>query len=207
MTISYPRSLPSEMVIQRAVLRPRNIAAEAASRFTSQRQIHAHQGQFWEIEVDLAPHSPADAAAVTAWLSSLEGIVRTFYMGDPMRPTPLGTAASSPGTPLIAGGSQTGQEIDGDSGPTSETGWLVAGDYVQIGTGTSSRLYKMLEDVSTDGSGDFTMSVWPQVRTAFSDNETIAVSGAVGLFRLIEDPEWDEETVITGASFRARSVP
>lgn len=206
MAISYPRDLPTEMVIQRAIVRPRNIVAEAASRFTGQRQVQAHQGQFWEIEIDLAPHPPDDAAAVTAWMSSLEGPARTFYIGDPMRSTPLGTAASSPGTPQVAGASQIGQDISGDGGPTSETGWLVAGDYVQIGTGTSSRLHKVLADVNTDGSGDFTLTLWPQVRTAFSDNETIAVSGAVGLFRLVEDPEWDEQTVITAASFRARSV-
>jgi hypothetical protein len=39
------------------------------------------------------------------------------------------------GTPVVNGASQSGSSLVVDGAATSQTGWLLAGDYIQLGTG------------------------------------------------------------------------
>ena len=111
----------------------------------------------------------ADAEAWSAWLTSLRGQFGTFLLGNPFRNSPRGTATSATVTGLA--GARTVS--------VSMTGTLKAGDYFQLGTGTSSRLYKVLEDAS--GSG--TIEIWPSLRAAASGT-SMDLTSPVGAFRL-----------------------
>jgi hypothetical protein len=74
----------------------------------------------------------------------------------------------------------SGNTISIDDAPASQTGYLKAGDYLQVGT----QLFKVLTSVDTNGSGEATVDVWPDVRTSISDGAAVTVQDTKGLFRL-----------------------
>jgi len=184
MAISYPLSLPSHTGIQSITFRMVNTVGISQSPFTYAQQAVAHAGQRWEVDVTLPPMKRADAEQWVAWLASLRGQLGTFTLGDPIGTTPRGSAATTAGTPVVNGASQTGNELAIDGLPTSATGYLKAGDYIQLGTGTGSQLYKVLDDVDTNASGEATLTIWPDLRSSPADGATVVVSDAVGLFRI-----------------------
>jgi hypothetical protein len=175
------------------------------SPFTFSRQVYDYGGRRWEADITLPPMKRADAEQWVAWLVSLKGQYGTFLLGDPASTTPRGLAATFPGTPLVNGASQTGDTLVIDGASNSKTGWLLAGDYIQLGSGTSSRLYKVLEDVNTDASGNATLTIWPELRSSPSDNAAVTVSNAVGAFHLASNEvNWSvNEASIYGITFGA----
>ena len=80
-----------------------------------------------------------------------------------------------------------------------------AGDYIQLGTGASAHLHKVLEDVNSDGSGNATLTIWPALRESPANNDAITVSNTVGLFRMTSNSmNWSVETMqLYGMSFSA----
>jgi len=198
MAISYPLALPTVAGISSINLRAVNAVSISQSPFTFKQQVIAHQGQRWEAEVTLPPMQRADAETWVSFLVSLQGSRGTFTMGDPNASTARGSASSTPGTPVVNGASQTGQSLDIDGVPASSTGYLKAGDYIQLGGGSSATLHKVLQDVDSDGSGRATLELWPYIRIAPSDDATVIVGNAVGAFRLAgNQTDWS----INNASF------
>jgi hypothetical protein len=202
MAISYPLALPTHTGIRSIELRAVNAVAYSRSPFTFAGQAFAYAGQMWQADVTLPPMKRADAEQWVAWLVSLRGSLGTFLLGDLLGATARGVAT---GTPLIKGGSQTGGTINIDGATSGVTGWLKAGDYVQIGSGGTARLHKVLQDTNSDGSGNVTLELWPHVRTAPADNAAVTVSSAKGLFRLASNEQaWSiNEASIYGITFSA----
>jgi hypothetical protein len=202
MAISYPLALPTHTGIRSIELRAVNAVAYSRSPFTFAGQAFAYAGQMWQADVTLPPMKRADAEQWVAWLVSLRGSLGTFLLGDSLGATARGVAT---GTPLIKGGSQTGGTINIDGATSGVTGWLKAGDYVQIGSGGTARLHKVLQDANSDGSGNVTLELWPHVRTAPADNAAVTVSSAKGLFRLASNEQaWSiNEASIYGITFSA----
>jgi hypothetical protein len=202
MTISYPLALPTHTGFAQIELRATNAVAYARSPFTFAGQAFAYPGQMWQADITLPPMKRADAEQWVAWLLSLRGQLGTFLLGDPNGATARGAAT---GTPLVNGASQTGGSLVIDGAATSVTGWLKAGDYIQLGSGSSARLHKVLADASSDGSGNVTLDIWPHIRTAPADNATVTVSSAKGLFRLSSNEQaWSvNEAAIYGMTFGA----
>ena len=188
MPISYPRALPTHTGIRQITLRAVNVTAVSESVFTLRQQVFKHSGERWEAEITLPQMARSDAEQWVAWLLSMRGREGTFLLGDPLGATPRGSAG---GTPRVNGASQTGDSISIDGCTASQTGWLKAGDYIQLGFGAGSSLHKVLQDVSSNGAGQATIDVWPSIRTAPADNSTVVVSAAKGVFRLAtSNTEW-----------------
>jgi len=188
MPISYPRALPTHTGIRQITLRAVNVTAVSESVFTLRQQVFKHSGERWEAEVTLPQMARSDAEQWVAWLLSMRGREGTFLLGDPLGATPRGSAG---GTPRVNGASQTGDSISIDGCTASQTGWLKAGDYIQLGSGAGSSLHKVLQDVSSNGAGQATIDVWPSIRTAPADNSTVVVSAGKGVFRLAtSNTEW-----------------
>lgn len=204
MTISYPLSLPTHTGIRSINLRAINAVAYERSPFTFAGQAQASAGQMWAADVTLPPMKRADAEQWVAWLTSLRGQFGTFIMGDPISAIARGTARGTD-TVTVNGGSQTGQDLDITSDQLSETGYLLAGDYIQLGTGATTSLHKVLVDADTDGSGNATLTLWPNVRTAPANGATVTVQSAKGRWRLAgNESEWSvSEASIYGISFSA----
>lgn len=204
MAITYPLALPTHTGLASIELRAMNAVAYSRSPFTFAGQVHAYTGKAWQADISLPAMKRSDAEQWVAWLISLKGQLGTFYLGDPLATTPLGSARNSDGI-LVDGAVSSGDTIDIDGAPTSQTDYLKAGDYLQIGTGTSRQLFKVLADVDTDGTGSATVDVWPNVRTTIADNASVTVESTQGIFRLASNEQAYSinEASIYGISFGA----
>ena len=204
MAISYPLTFPSHTGIRGVSLRAINAVAYDRSPFTFAGQAQASAGQMWGADVTLPPMKYGDAEQWMAWLISLRGQLGTFTMGDPMRCVARGSARGTD-TVVVNGAGQTGQDLNITSNQLSKTGYLKAGDYIQLGSGSTATLHKVLVDASTNGSGNATLTLWPHVRTAPANAATVVVQNAVGRWRLAgNETEWSiNEALIYGVSFSA----
>lgn len=181
MAITYPVSFPSSIGLANINIRARNVVGISSSPFTGQQQVYKHQGQWWEAEVSLPPMKRADAEQAVAFLLKMNGVYGTFLLGDKANTAPRGVGT---GTPLVNGASQTGDELITDGWTISTTGILKAGDWIQLGSGSTTRLHKVLDDVDSDGSGNATINIFPSLRSSPADDAAITVSNTQGLWRL-----------------------
>jgi hypothetical protein len=181
MAISYPRDLPTNIGFAQVTLRAVNQTAMTMSPFTYKQQIYNHSGQRWEAECQVPPLKRDDAEEWIAWLLSMNGRAGSFLMGDPLGDTARGTLG---GTPVVNGADQVGGSLSIDGCSNNITNWLKAGDYLQLGSGSTATLHKVLQNVNTDGSGQASLDLWPYMRTAPVDGSIVITSNAVGRFRL-----------------------
>jgi hypothetical protein len=205
MAYSYPLTLPTVTGIRSINLRARNVVGISQSPFTLKQQVIAHSGQQWEAEITLPPMTRAEGEEWVAFLVKLKGQQGTFLLGDPSGATPRGSAASTPGTPLVNGADQTGGSLTIDGAPASASGYLKAGDYIQLGTSSSATLHKVLNDVTTNASGEAGIDIYPSIRTAPADDAAVTVSDAKGVFRLASnETNWSiNEVTHFGITFAA----
>jgi hypothetical protein len=187
MAISYPLSTPTNIGIASITLVAENAVAISQSPFTYAQQVVAHPGQRWGASVSLPPMKRQDAEYWVAFLLSLKGQVGTFLLGDPNCVTAQGSASTTPGTPRVNGGSQVGDTLIIDGLPTNITGYLLPGDYIQLGAASTATLHKVLTQADTDSLGSVALDIWPSIRTAPADNATITVANTEGRFRLREN--------------------
>ena len=169
MAISYPLALPTSIGIAEITLSANNAVAISQSPFTFQQQIIQHPGQRWTASVSIPPVRRDLAEPWVAFLLAMNGPVGTFLLGDPNAKAPQGTATSA----TITGAARS-------SSPTiTMTGTLLAGDYIQIGSGATATLHKVL----VDRSGTGTLEIWPALRSTAS-SATVTLTNTVGRFRL-----------------------
>jgi len=159
----------------------------SASPFTGEQQTYRHQGQWWEFDVGLPPMLRAVAETWIAALGSLFGRHGTFLFSDPDAKTPLGTFT---GSPTVNGASQIGNNL-------ITAGWtsgitLKAGNYIQLGTGTTSRLYKILQDVVATG-GAATLDIFPRLRESPANGASVVIASPKGTFRLAAPFDWNAD--------------
>jgi len=206
MAITYPLSIPTAIGIAEITLRASSAVAISESPFTYKQQVVAHSGQRWEASVRIPSVKSDKAEEWITFLLKLKGREGTFLMGDPNLKTPRGSAATAAGTPVISGALSSGDsEITLSGLPASTTGYLKPGDYIQLGTGATASLHKVLESVDSDGNNEATFEVWPAVRRSVADAEAVVVSSTVGKFRLSSNvTSWDiDNASFYGISFEA----
>lgn len=147
------------------------------SEFTYQVRKQRNAGQRWEIDLELPPMTGEQAGQWMAFLVKMNGVEGTTQVPDPDRQTAYGVAT---GTPLINGASQTGGTIITDGWTTSQTGIMKAGDLLQIG----DYMYMVLDDCNSDGSGNATINIGPDLRESPADNAAITVQDVTTKCRL-----------------------
>ncbi len=169
MALTYPLSTPTTIGIESIELRAVNAVAVSQSPFTYKQQIVSHGGQKWEASVSIPSVLRDKAAEWKAMLVGLKGQTGTFLLGDPDYATPQGTVSSC--TLTGSAGDETVTVV--------MTGTLKAGDYIQLGGGSSARLHQVLLD--QDGSGS--LEIWPALRADYTD-ATVTFNNPKGVFRL-----------------------
>jgi hypothetical protein len=189
MAITYPLALPSTQHFSRVTMSASAVVGVSRSALTLTSQVQEHQGQLWQAGITLRPMKRADAEQWLAFFLSLNGRLGTFLLYDPAAPNPRGALG---GTPLVDGGAQIGQELNTKGWTPSATGVLLAGDYFSLGTGVTTRLYKVLKDVDADGGGLATIDIWPRLRETPANSDPLAFTQAKGTFRLQRNlMSWD----------------
>jgi hypothetical protein len=191
MAESYPLTFPTQTGVTSVEITATDVVSISESPFTFSQQVVRHAGARWSATIRIPPVKRSDSEYWNAFLLRLRGQFGTFLLGDPNAATPRGSAATTAGTPVVNGASQTGNELAIDGLPASATGYLKAGDYIQLGSGSTARLYKVLEDVDTNASGEATLNLWPDLRSSPADDAAVVVSNAKGLFRMAtNDATW-----------------
>ena len=195
MAITYPLSMPTNHNVATISLSAQNAVGITMSPYNNKLTVYKHQGQRWQADISLPLMKRADAEEWITFFMKQYGGYGTFLLGDPNAATPRGSAASAAGTPVVNGASQTGNELAIDGLPASATGYLLAGDYIQLGSGSTAQLYKVLDDVNSNASGEATLTIWPDLRSSPADDATVAVTDAKGVFRLSTPThDWNIDT-------------
>jgi hypothetical protein len=220
-TISYPLTPPTQLGPQQCKVRMVSVVGETVSPFTGNQQEQQWPAQWWELDISLPPMMRATSAAIrsadkrytaelwTTFLAALNGKYGTFLQGDPNASTPAGIATGSP--VVISGGASVApNNVISTTGWTpSQTGILLAGDYIQLQvSGSPQRLYKNLFDANSDAGGNATLTVFPMVHEAIPGGTMIVVSNPKGTFRLKDNAsEFDiDRARVYGISFSAKEA-
>ena len=169
MAISYPLDTPTTIGFESIELRAVNATITSQSPFSYKQQVISHTGQRWEASISIPSVLRDLAEPWAAFLTALKGQTGTFLLGDPLSATPRGTVSSC---------TLTGTAGD-ESVAVTMTGSLLAGDYIQLGSGTTARLHKVLVDQT--GSG--TLEIWPALRSTYT-SATVTTTNTKGVFRL-----------------------
>ena len=190
MALSYPLDTPTTIGIESIELRAVNAVAVSQSPFTYKQQVISHGGQKWEASVTIPSVHRDKAAEWKALLVGLKGQVGTFLLGDPDYATPQGTVSSC--TLTGSAGNETVSVV--------MTGTLKAGDYIQLGAGSSAKLHQVLLDQDGDGS----LEIWPSLRSDYA-GATVVFNNPKGVFRLSNNvTSWSiNNASIYGISFEA----
>jgi hypothetical protein len=186
---SYPLTLPETRFTAARVGAAFNNAASLS--LSRKVQVVRHPGDLLRLAVRLPPMAREDAAAWVAWGMEMNGRFGTSYAWDPVQKL-NGARGAYGGTPLVAGGSQTGFSLDLD-GVSNVTGWAKQGDWVQVG----GRMKMVTQDADSTG-GAVTLALSPGIWAGESpaDNDPVVTGSDVkGIFRLTSDEiEWDIST-------------
>ncbi len=190
MALSYPLATPTTIGIESIELRAVNAVAVSQSPFTYKQQIVSHGGQKWEASVNIPSVHRDKAAEWKAMLVGLRGQTGTFLLGDPDYATPQGTVSSC----VLSG------NVGEETASVVMTGTLKAGDYIQLGSGASSKLHQVL----LDQDGDGTIEIWPSLRSDYTSS-TVVFNSPKGVFRLATNmTSWSiNNASIYGISFEA----
>ena len=190
MALSYPLATPTTIGIESIELRAVNAVAVSQSPFTYKQQVISHGGQKWEASVNIPSVHRDKASEWKAMLVGLKGQAGTFLLGDPDYATPQGTVSSC----VLSG------DAGDDNATVVMTGTLKAGDYIQLGSGSSAKLHQVL----LDQDGDGTIQIWPSLRSTYS-SATVVFNSPKGVFRLATNmTSWSiNNASIYGISFEA----
>jgi len=179
---TYPLSLPtspsnfvtSEWRIIRTV-------AYTESPFTYAQQVAKYTGSVWQTTVTLPPMNRADAGAWQSFFMQLNGRFGTFLLGDPDGKTIQGSATT---VISVNGDHSIGAYDVIVDGADASTTIFKKGDYVQFGSGSSSKLHMIVADITSDSSGNATLQIEPSLKTALTDDDVVTYSNTKAVMRM-----------------------
>ena len=136
----------------------------------------AHRtGNRWRVTLSYENLFDSERAVMQAFLSQVTATAESFYLEDHS----YERRANGTGIPLVAGASQTGNQLNTD-GWTSGTYAFRAGDFFEV-----NGELKMATADSLIIAGAATVDFVPELRSAPADNAAITISNPKGVFRLI----------------------
>jgi hypothetical protein len=100
-----------------------------------------------------------------------------FYFGDGLGSQPQGSA-QGPG--VTAGSFQAPFQLTTKNWTPNQFALLSPGDWLQVGF----RLYSCMDQIQSDGAGNASFAIWPQIRENPPNGSAIITTNAVGLFRM-----------------------
>jgi hypothetical protein len=171
MAITYPLTPPAGIRIASLRFSAISAVARNISPFTFSSQSYNWTGTMLSGDVECPPMNRADAEELIGFL--IMAARGTFYFRDYANGTQRGNMSSNPKLDGAHVANTTTITIDGGSGS-----WAV-GDYIQLGTGSSSKLHKI-----TKVNTALSYEIFPLLRTNYPDDTAIVYSNAVGVFRL-----------------------
>ena len=210
MTVSYPLTMPTSPAFvsqQWSIIRGTGISE---SPFTGAQQTVEYNYAKWKAVLTLPPMRRPQASAWTAFFAKLHGRRGTFLLGDQDAKVPQInkiTAGTITGTVVLSSKADIGDTVlniqgtkdDGSGNTVNYTTDFKAGDYIQLGSASSARLYMVV----ADQSGGSTIQIEPKIKTAVTNGSTVTYDDTQGLFRMdTNELMWDTNAVsVYGISF------
>lgn len=197
MSITYPLTPPSSpqyVTQQWSIIRGVGISE---SPFTGVQQTIEFDLAKWKAVLSLPPMRRSQAHEWVSFLVKLHGRRGTFFLSDNDARAPQNTIS---GSVTVANAASAGEVLLQLSGTTA----FSAGDYVQVGTGSSSRLHMVI----SDQSGASTIQVEPKLKADVAQGTVITYNNPKGIFRMDSNElMWDTNAVSTyGISFSCSEV-
>jgi hypothetical protein len=182
MAITYPLSTPTGVGgPAQIMISAENVVSTGVSPFNFSEQTYVHPGQRWLASVTLPPMKRERAEPWISFLMSLKGRQGYFLLNDPNALAPQGSVT---GVISVVGDGQSGSTLNVDGFSANLVNAFKAGDYIQLGSGPSARLHKVLANVTAGASGNASLDIWPDLRSSPADNDVVTYVSASGLFRL-----------------------
>ena len=154
-----------------------NIVGAVPNPFTGKQQIQSWSAGWWECVVTMPPMTRIQAGAWIAFLAQCAGQNAVFYFGDGLGTAPQGSAA---GNPVTDGSFQQPYKLTTSGWTANQFACLSPGDWIQVGY----RLYQCMDQAASDGSGNSSFAIWPQIREVPPNGTAIITQNAQGLFRM-----------------------
>lgn len=211
MTITYPLSFPRMTGMATIELTKSQAVGETESPYDGTQQTQVYDREVWMATITLPSLNRNRAPAWEAFIAKLGGKRGTFLLEDPARRAPRGAASANiltdgSGQYLVDGngnyqlGTLDVPVVDGAHSLRTNSiaikglranisKWLMAGDYIQLRSGTDARLHQVLDDVNSDGAGKATLLVWPRTRYALINNEAVVFTNCKSKFKLTSNEQ------------------
>lgn len=170
-TYVYPSIIPTESTVELL-----SNTATFVSPITGATQTLDRGGERWRISLVHRNLRTAQRGELMGFLAKLNGQQHrvTLYNHAENNRGAFG------GTPLVAGGSQTGNSLNIDGCSLTITNWIRAGDWFSV----SDELKLCTADANSDGSGLATISFVPRIRTAPANDDPLTTTAGTGTFIL-----------------------
>jgi len=150
---------------------------------SGRRQARQIDGQRFRMTISFPPMSRAEFAPINAFIMKQRSQLESFTYSPPTVSTTLGVATGVIRNDGIISAGATSCTIDGMANSTS--GVFKAGDYFRF-TG-QTKVYMIVADVSSNGSGSGTLTFEPPLRTAVADNTILIYSSVDFTLGLVAD--------------------
>ena len=177
MSGTFPSTpLPSSVVVRSLAMTQQDVT------HSGRRNVRQFGAQKWQLNCTFpATLSRDQFMPMYAFLVSQAGKFGTFLFTPPDLANPRGSPS---GTPLVKGGSQTGTSVTTDAWPNN-TEIFKAGDVVKFTN--SPKVYMLSADVTSDGSGNATLPIYPPLTESPINNEAVVYSNVPFTVQLISD--------------------
>lgn len=182
MALSYPLALPPRPVAAIRIV-ARSTVGVSRSPFSAEMQSYVHQGEWWEAAVEYPDLLREEAEEVIAFLLALNGREGSFLMGPVAGVDAVQRGSWAGQSPLVHGAGQQGKSLVIDGLAPLAT--VRAGDWFQLGSGSSARLHRVVQDATADASGQVALQIWPRLRVAPADNAPLTLQAPKGLWMLL----------------------
>ena len=182
MTIpSYPLTMPTAPAFKTSDWSISRTVSIASSPFTYKQQVAEFPGSLWSTTVSLPPMLREQAVLWQVFFMQLHGISGTFAIGDPDSKTIRGGLDS---TIRVNGAHSVGAYSIAIENATASTLILKQGDYLQFGSGATSKLHMVVTDCTSNGSGEATVEIEPALKSALVNDSAIVYSDTKAIMRM-----------------------
>ncbi|MFH1984119.1 MAG: hypothetical protein ABIL58_19950 [Pseudomonadota bacterium] len=147
------------------------------------RQVSQRGGHRWFLTLDFPKGlTRAELAPIFAFLVAQRGQYDTFTYTPPVVDDPRGSVS---GTPLVDGASQTGRTIATKGWTASQTGIVLAGDFIRFAG--HNKVYMITANADSDGSGEADISIDPALLASPVNEAVITVTDVPFTVGLLDD--------------------
>lgn len=160
------------------------------------QQVRSRGGQRWKIELAYVNLLRSQLAVLRAFAQTMRGQFNTcsFAMPTGVDDTALGTWV---GTPKVNGAGQIGRTLNAKGFTPSQSGVAKADDFLQFSG--DAKVYSIVADANSDGSGNAALSIEPALMQSPTDNTNL-VFGTSILFTLAADDDLTEYPMRPGSA-------